>query len=782
MLRKGGGEKKYKGVLSRKDQPVKTNRLRKPAKATNTRSSHQLRQLAASCGVAPSYVDESGSRRLVADASLRRVLAVMSVQADTPEEVSQSLRDIRTSRWRTMLDPVMVLHETKLPRTFSVRLPGDSDEIRRLRFVWRLAKERGGTTTARRAGAIAKIVKKSIVNGLCHHEIALPFPKSLPLGYHSLSLEASGPRGTQRADMTVIVVPDCGYLHERVKGSRRAWGITIQLYGLRSRHNWGIGDFRDLTGLIAWAGGELGADLLGVNPLHALPPGQVSPYSPSSRLFHHPLYLDLEGIPEFVDTPVLQAKVKAPAFQAKLAALRRNPKVQYGVVERMKWNMLDKLFQVFQRRHLARKTRRAAAFHRFVGEEGEALKRFALFRTLEERMARRSGTSRRNRRGWASWPEAYRHPDSSAVQRIAARSRSRMQFYQYVEWQCRQQLAAVQVAARRAGMAIGLYKDMAVGIDPHGADAWAFQDQLVADASIGTPPELFSPSGQRWGLAPFHPRRIRTAGYRLFADCYRRTMRDSGIIRIDHAMGLFRLFWIPEGLAPAQGTYVGYPSDDFLGILALESQRQKVMVIGEDLGTVTPAIRAQLMAGGLLSYRLLLFEQTAKGQFAKPARFPRHAAAAVATHDLPTLRGFWRGRDIALKTQLNLYTKREWGTRDLATRARDKQALLDALVREGLLPKGCPRSADAVPAMTDDLCRAIYAYLARTPSRLLLLSLEDLLGDLETPNLPGNHAYPSWRIKAGPRGSTWEDWTKLDPVRRMAQVLCRQRGSSNHRP
>jgi (1->4)-alpha-D-glucan 1-alpha-D-glucosylmutase len=246
-------------------------------------------------------------------------------------------------------------------------------------------------------------------------------------------------------------------------------------------------------------------------------------------------------------------------------------------------------------------------------------------------------------------------------------------------------------------------------------------------------------------------------------------------------MGLFRLFWIPERLAPAQGTYVWYPSEDFLGILALESHRQKVMVIGEDLGTVTPSIRAQLMAGGLLSYRLLLFEQTAKGQFAKPSRFPRHAAAAVATHDLPTLRGYWLGRDIELKTQLKLYTKPQWRARDLTTRAQDKQALLDALAKERLLPKGCPRSAEAVPTLTDDLLQAIYAYVARTPSRLLLLSLEDLLGDIETPNLPGNHAYPSWRIKAGPSGSTWEDWRTLDRVRAMASVIRDQRRSSGRR-
>jgi len=778
MLRKGGRQKFVRREsTSRKDKPVKTNRLRNPQKEKNARSDNRLRRLAASCGVAVSYVDEGGSRRVVTDHSLRRVLAVMGVRVQTSDQVRLRLREFRTERWRKMLEPVMVVKGNRLPRSFAVRLSVEADELRRIRLAWRLELEGGKTTTGRVSGRHLDVVDRVVVNGVRYHEVSLPFPPKLSLGYHSLSIEASGPRGIRRDTMGVIVVPDCGYLHPRVTGFRRAWGITIQLYGLRSRRNWGIGDFRDLKDVIRWAGTKLGADLLGVNPLHALPPGQVSPYSPSSRLFHHPLYLDLEGIHEFREAPSLQAKVKAPTFQARLASLRRSPMVQYEAVERMKWTALEVLFRVFQRRHLARKTSRAAAFHRFVREEGEALARFALFRTLEERMVRRKGRAGSGSRGWRAWPETYQHPDSPAVKRVATRSLSRIQFFQYVEWQCRLQLASVQAAAKRAGMAIGLYKDMAVGIDPHGADAWAFQDQLVSDASIGTPPELFSPNGQRWNLAPFHPRHIRMAGYRLFTDCFRRTMQASGIIRIDHAMGLFRLFWVPERLVPAEGTYVRYPSEDFLGILALESHRHKVMVIGEDLGTVTPSIRARLMAGGLLSYRLLLFEQTAKGRFAKPSRFPRHAAAAVAMHDLPTLRGFWLGRDIELKTQLKLYTKSQWRDRDLATRARDKQALLDALAKERLLPKGCPRSAKAVPTLTDELCRAVYAYLARTPSRLLLLSLEDLLGDIETPNLPGDHAYPSWRIKAGPSGSTWEDWTKLDRVRRMTSVLCEQRRS-----
>jgi len=773
-------------------EPAQRNRQNSGRMGTGARS-HQdggaLRRLAARFGVAVSYVDEGGVRRVVNDQSLIRMLAVLGVPADTPEQARLRLRESRLGRWREMVDPVMVVRAGRLPSTFTVRLPLAVDQLSPIKLVWSLRKEQGGTSTGHSSGGRLKILGKATVAGVSHCEVAVPFPGKVPLGYHSLTVEASGPSIAKRAAMRVVVAPDQCYLHPALMDSRRAWGLTIQLYGLRSSKNWGIGDFRDLQEVMQWAGADLGADLLGVNPLHALPPGQVSPYSPSSRLFHHPLYLDIEGIPEFQQAPSLQAMVKSRNFQAKLDSLRRNPLVQYAAVEQLKWSALNALFRVFQRRHVARRTDRAAAFHRFVRAEGEALERFALFRTLEERMSRRKGkgkdkgkgSSGSGQRGWTAWPKAYRHPDSPAVQRVAARSLSRVQFYQYVEWQCRMQLAEVQAAARRAGMAIGLYQDMAVGIDPHGADAWAFQDQLVSNASIGTPPELFSPGGQRWNLAPFHPERIRTDGYRLFADCYRRTMQASGLIRIDHAMGLFRLFWIPDGLDPAQGTYVRYPSEDFLGILALESLRQRVMVIGEDLGTVTPAIRARLMAGGLLSYRLLLFEQTAKGRFAKPSRFPIQAAAAVATHDLPTLRGFWIGRDIEWKTRLKLYAKSQWRERDVATRERDKQALLDALARERLLPAGCPRTADAVPVMTDELCRAVYAYVARTPSRLVLLSLEDLLGDIETPNVPGDHAYPSWRIKTGPSESSWEDWETLDRVRQLAAIMRARRKPGGRR-
>ena len=741
----------------------------------SSRNAVRLRQLAAQHGVASSYVDEGGVRRLVDDQSLRRILSVMEVDAQDSVQVTKRMDEARAIHWHTLLDPVMVVQADRLPRTFAVRLPMALDQVHRAILQWRFKKECGGILLGQRKGRGVTVLGHTRVGGIPYCEVALPFPRNVPLGHHSLTVEVSGPGVSRHDSMAVIVVPDHCYRHPAIMGSRRTWGITVQLYGLRSGRNWGIGDFRDLKEFMGWAGRTLGADVVGVNPLHALPPGQVSPYSPSSRLFHNPLYLDIEGIQEFLDSPSMQAKFKAPAFQAKLASLRRSSTVQYYEVARVKHRMLEGLFRLFQRRHLAGRTPRGRAFHRFVRSQGYALQRFALFRTLEERMTGRRNATGANSQGWRSWPMAYRHPESPAVKQAEIRYQRRLQFFYYVEWQCQEQLRAVQSAAQRSGMAIGLYKDMAVGIDPGGADAWAFQEQLVSEASIGTPPELFSPNGQRWNLAPFHPQQIRRDAYRLFADCYGRAMQSCGMIRIDHAMGLFRLFWIPEGLTPAQGTYVRYPAEDLLGVLALESSRQQVMVIGEDLGTVTPSIRHRLMEGGLLSYRLLLFEQTAKGQFAKPSKFPDFAAAAVTTHDLPTLRGFWIGRDIELKARLGLYRESEGLERDLITRARDKQALLNALEKEQLLPADSPREATAVPQLTDELCRAVYAYLAKTPSRLLLISLEDLLGDTETPNVPGEHAYPSWKIKAGLPGSTWEDWTRLDHVLMMAQAIRLQR-------
>jgi (1->4)-alpha-D-glucan 1-alpha-D-glucosylmutase len=544
----------------------------------------------------------------------------------------------------------------------------------------------------------------------------------------------------------------------------------VQLYGLRSRWNWGIGDFRDLADLMRWAG-RLGAAMVGVNPLHALLPGGVSPYSPSSRLFHNPLYLHLEWITEFKDSAVRRFVARRP-FQRTLDSLRQTETVDYEAVSQLKWPLLKKLFHIFTTAHLGPGTKRGRAFRRFMAEQGPPLQRFALFQALQDHVTPRGARPR----PWREWPPEYRHPDSPSVQRFLRSYQDHVNFYGYLEWQCDEQLKRVQSAAQRTGMPIGLYTDFAIGIDPNGADAWAFQDDFAQGASVGAPPDLFSPKGQNWGLTPPHPERIADSGYRLFVEGFRRNMRHSGLFRLDHAMGLFRLFWIPEGRSAAEGAYVKYSSEDLLGILALESRRNRVVVVGEDLGTVTSEIRAQLMQAGLLSYRLLFFEKSDAGTFLPPHRYPQQAMTAVTTHDLPTLRGFWTGRDIDLKEELALYPDDTLVRRDKDTRARDRQALIRALKTAHVLPKEYSVKSSGSD-LDETLCLAVYTYLARTPCYLLAVPLEDLLGDRDTPNLPGAPAdqYPVWRMKAGPVGSTMETWSRLPRVQMIARVLRRER-------
>lgn len=741
-----------------------------------------LRRLASAEGITSAFRDEAGTRRVVSPQSLAEILRVMGISAQHARDIRNALRERRRRHWNTMVDPVMVWRGKKLPDTLSVRVPVQGKVLATVRIEVLIVTEGKREIRRRYAAKRLRLVSTRPFGGMRSSELALPLPRRIPTGYHRLYVTASSSDQMWRAEAHVIVVPDQCHLPQEGKRRPRYWGLTVQLYGIRSKENWGIGDFRDLRRLVDWAGRGLGAAMVGVNPLHALPKGVVSPYSPSSRLFHNPLYLDVEGIAEAERAVSVRDRLRNARFQARLSALRRSSTVDYVRVTQVKMMALETLYQNFRRRHLARQTARARAFQRFVKQQGEELRRFALFCALDEWLRRRSRAGTTAERGWRAWPKAYHAPDLPAVRRFENGHRDRITFYQYLEWQSHLQLEAVQRHARRIGMPIGLYKDMAVGIDPGGADAWAFQEQLVSGASVGTPPELFSPGGQHWNLAPFHPRLVQANGYGLFRDCYRRAMEHCGIVRIDHAMGLFRLFWIPDGLTPAQGSYVHYPFDDFLGVLALESCRQRVVVIGEDLGTVTPSIRRRLQERGLLAYRLLLFEQTKQGRFVRPSKFPRQAAAAVATHDLPTLRGYWVGRDIDWKVRLKIYPDEQMRGRDVAQRERDKQALLDALHREGLLPKGTARSAKQVPVLTDALCRAIYAYLARTPCLLTLISLEDLLGDLETPNIPGSHAYPVWQLKAGPTGSTLNEWKSMDSVKQMAYLLSNIRGAGTRGP
>ncbi len=742
------------------------------------RNTKVLLRLAEAGGLETEYTDELGNLKTVSPQSLRSLLELLNTQTNTDDRTRRGNTAAQWP-WRSFMPPSLVARDGSLPRVWHIHLPVGKSVLSDMHLTWSIRDESGGVHQHRTLPGDLKVDGSKTIQGRQYTRVILPFPPDLQVGYYEMQVNIQGHGQDCHETTRIIVAPQHCYLPPtwRQNGSTKArrqldkwWGLTVQLYGLRSRRNWGIGDFRDLADLMRWAK-RLGAAMVGVNPLHALLPGGISPYSPSSRLFHNPLYLNLEWITEFKD-PAMRRLVARGSFQRKLESLRQSETVNYEAVWRLKWPLLKKLFRIFTTTHVGPGTRRGRAFLRFMAEQGQPLQRFALFQALQEHFTTRGARPR----SWREWPPDYQHPESPSVQRFLRSHRGHVNFYGYLEWQCDEQLKRVQSAAQRAGMPIGLYTDFAIGIDPNGSDAWAFQDDFARGASVGAPPDLFSPKGQNWGLTPPHPERIADSGYRLFVEGFRRNMRHSGLFRLDHAMGLFRLFWIPEGRSAAEGAYVKYPSQDLLGILALESRRNNVIVVGEDLGTVTPEIRAHLMQAGLLSYRLLLFEKSDAGTFFSPHHYPQQAMTAVTTHDLPTLRGFWTGRDIDLKEEFGLYPDDTLIKRDKDTRHRDRQALLTALKNARLLSKEYPEGS-TVPELDETLCRAVYTYLARTPCFLLAVPLEDLLGDCETPNLPGapGDKYPVWRMKAGPAGSTMETWSRLPHARMLAQVLRRER-------
>lgn len=744
-----------------------------------SRTSKNWTKLARLWGVEPVFTDELGQRQVISPKNLRRILSLLGCPVDSPAGLRRAMDAAALGRWQSLLPATMVVSEDSSPPVWHIHLPVGKQALSDMRISWKIDPESNANGSIYGRLRRPRVEARKSIHGERHIRVALPFPRDIKAGYYRLTVDIESSDGRRQQSARLIIVPAQCYLPPAWaapasaprRNRRRWWGLTIQLYGVRSRRNWGIGDFRDLATVMRWAG-RSGAAMVGVNPLHALLPGEISPYSPSSRLFHQPLYLDLESIPEFMDARV-QSLVQTPRFQRAIAALRASPTVEYEAVSRMKWPLLKRLYHIFQITHAERGTSRGKKFQRFIDDQGLYLERFALFQVLQERLTPRGSPAR----SWREWPKAYQHPDSPAVREVARRAQARVDFYRYLEWQCDEQLARVQSTARRAKMPIGLYTDFAIGIDPHGADAWIFQDDLVQGASVGAPPDLFSPKGQNWGLAPPHPNHVVKTGYRLFEEGFRRNMRHSGLFRLDHAMGLFRLFWVPEGRSASEGAYVRYPSPDLLGLLALESRRQGVIVVGEDLGTVTPEIREQLMKTGLLSYRLLFFEKSGDGKFLSSARYPEQAMTAVTTHDLPTLRGFWSGRDIELKKTLGLYPEPKLIARDKDARHRDRQALLKRLRKTGLLPRSYSRNAEAIPELDDTLRSAVYTFLARTPSHLLAVPLEDLLDDRDTPNLPGasGDRYPVWRIKAGPSDSTLETWPRLPAVRRLAHILSSER-------
>jgi len=686
-------------------------------------------------GIQPDYWDIWGQHHITPPETKRAILHSMGVPTDTKEALDEALAARHRQEWSRLVVPCLVIGESQRPRQFAANLPAD---LAALDARVTLKLENAAPQIHQVPLRDLPIAGTMEFNGSLHVRKHVPLPEDLPLGYHDLEILVGGSCATMR----LIVAPDRAYLPEGL----RAAGVAIALYGIRSDRNWGCGDFRDLQAMLDWVASEVGASFLALNPLHAIHnrrPYNTSPYLPNSIYYQNWLYLDIEGIPDFAACPRAQRLWAQPEIQQEVAALRASEFVEYERVQALKMRFLKPLFATFLREYRAG-TPRARQFQQYIGAEGHLLRRFATYCALDEWIHSRNP----NVWVWTDWPEPLRDPDSPETEAFRKKHWRLVLFYQYLEWQISLQLAAAQRHAREKGLSIGLYHDLALATDRFGSDLWAHRSFFASGCRVGSPPDDFSPQGQDWAFPPPNATRHRESGYQLFVESIRKNCRYGGALRIDHVMRFFRLYWIPDGADAAHGAYVRDHWDDLIRIVALESVRHKVVVIGEDLGTVEPEVRETLARFGILSYRLLYFEKDGQGNFRRLGDYPSQALVSSTTHDLPTLAGFWTHRDIEERRRAGVLLDEAGYRAQQAAREAEKQKMLDALFAAGLLPWDYPRSARDIPELTGELHNAVIGFLASTPSMLLLVNQEDLTKETAQQNLPGTTwQYPNWSRK-----------------------------------
>lgn len=567
-----------------------------------------------------------------------------------------------------------------------------------------------------------------------------------------LELVSTPSDGASQAQCASTDAPPC-FVPEWLRNSR-AWGITVQLYGVRSQRNAGVGDFEDLARL-AEQFGPLGADFVGVNPLHALflaDPERASPYSPSSKRFLNPIYIAVDRV---LDDKTLREQASDRQKETESGL------VDYATVAAAKRSVLEAAFA---------ERRDDPAFLAFRASGGEALERFATFEALSEHFAANGQGA-----GWHGWPEEFHDPASHSVAEFRAAHAHRIAFHEWLQWLASEQLADAQRRARAAGMRVGVYLDLAVGVAPDGAAAWSDKELYATGAHVGAPPDMFNHLGQDWGLAPMRPATLSERQLEPVEQELSTAMSAAGAVRLDHVMSLVRLYWLPSGLDARSGGYVRYPLEALLGVVGRCSATNRCLVIGEDLGTVPPGFREKMQAHHVLSYRVLYFERAGEGQFIPPANYPKEAFACVATHDLPPLRGWWSGSDVEARASCQLYAHEGDAAQAHAQRATERERLLDSLTREQLLSgSGSDEQSGSMP---DEVFLAVHRYLARSPAWLLGVQLEDLAGAVEMVNLPGtDKQHANWRRKLP---VTLEELPQLHLLKRTVEAIAAERPRSS---
>jgi 4-alpha-glucanotransferase len=685
-------------------------------------------------GIGDAYHDYRGELKFFSTETKLGLLRAMGCAVDESAALSRELENMEVALWRRFLPPVAAVRGTRagIDINVSAREAGST-------LSWSVRFEDG----SRHQGTLETADCREIWNGEVERtwisRRRLELPIDLPAGYHELQAAVAG-GGTGRC-LLIVSPPRC-YEPASLSAGRRLWGIAVQLYTLRSRDNWGIGDFGDLNVLIRWVA-SLGAGFVGLNPLHALAPadpGRSSPYSASSRHFLNVLYIAVPLVAEFKTCQAARERWSDPKIARRVGELRDRDLVDYQGVAELKLEFLALLYRDFRDRHLAPSTDRGADFRAFVAAGGELLHKHACFDALDRHLRATLGTAA----GWQNWPQQYRDVNGPAAAQFAARHAEDVEFHLYLQWLAHEQLRGAQALARELGMPVGLYGDYAVGANPAGSETWVDQEGYRMGAEIGAPPDPLALKGQGWGIPPQDPFVMQSRRLQGFTRLIRNNMRYYGALRLDHVMALFRQWWVAAGLTPTEGAYVHYPLDEMLTVLALESARSACLVVGEDLGVVPDEMRRAMPEYGLYHYKVLLFEKL-DGRFRRPGEYVRHALATATTHDMPTLRSFWEGRDVELRHRLNLYPSAEIESDIVREREHDRNLLLASLEEQGLKPA---QPAVASDPFTLELAKALHLYLARSATLLVAVQIEDLLGMTLPVNVPGtHHEYPNWQRK-----------------------------------
>jgi 4-alpha-glucanotransferase len=669
----------------------------------------RLQVLAKACGVGTDYWGFYGDLHPVEATTLTRVLAALGVGAETAAEVEAALVEVELAPWRRMLPTTVVMrggHPTSVP----VHIV-DGDPVR----VWVI--DETGHEWATHPGQ--EWVAPREVDGVRLGQATIWLPQELPLGWHVLRADSLG----RKAEATLIVVPDrvttADELPERT-GRARTWGLLAQLYSVRSHRSWGVGDLHDLADLAAVAG-EQGADWVLVNPLHAAepaPPIQASPYLPSTRRFFNPLYIRVEDVPEaaYLDAA---GHARVAELAAATGADNENPaRIRRDAAYQAKLEALRLVYAV------PRSPARERSFRAFRDHHGGGLADFALWCALREEHGEDE----------QFWAEVS--PYGAAAQALRATHAAEIDFHEWLQWVLDEQLENAGRLAWLAGMGVGVVHDLAVGVHSRGADAWALQDVLAPGVAVGAPPDMYNQQGQNWSQPPWHPTRLAGAGYAPFRDMLRTILRHAGGIRVDHVLGLFRLWWVPSGLPANQGTYVYYDHEALVGILCLEAQRAGAVVIGEDLGTFEPWVREYLAGRGLLGTSILWFEYAADKLPLAPEAYRRHCLASVNTHDLPPTAGYLAGEHVVLRDRLGLLT-----------RPVEQERVADEAEQDRVLFMCRERGLLAAGAGIPETVEALYRLLAEAPSVMQGVSLVDAVGETRIQNQPGTDSeYPNWTI------------------------------------